>query len=153
MKIVTRLFFAFILLIFFETRLLFAQSQTQFEEIETIWNSFISSWEKMDASACASFYLEDAVNVPPQLPVNSGRFAIEAFYRNLFSQHQSSQYVHKTHQLDTYDDHLIEYGEFVVDWKTKDGNQWQYKARTMVYWIRDVNGIWKIKYLMFNEAP
>ncbi|WP_291779592.1 hypothetical protein [Cecembia sp.] len=153
MKNFKHIFFVVALSMFFNYQHLFAQSQTQFEEINSIWNSFIASWEKLDASACASFYWEDAVNVPPQLPENSGKYAIEAFYKDLFSQHQSSKYIHKTHDLVTYDDHLIETGEFVVDWLTIDGNQWQYKARTMVYWKKNTEGFWKIKYLIFNEAP
>lgn len=130
-----------------------AQNETRNQELEEVWESFISFWERLDARACAAFYWEDGINVPPQLPENRGRKAIEDFYRDLFSQHQSAKYVHKTHKLDAYQDHLIEYGEFSVDWVTKNGDPWKYKARTMVYWKKDDNGLWKIKQLIFNQAP
>ncbi|MGY6741148.1 MAG: YybH family protein [Cecembia sp.] len=141
-------FFLLLYLSFFE-----ACAQYDHREIETTWEAFISVWESLDAKGCASFYWEDGLNVPPQLPENRGRVAIEAFYDGLFSQHEASRYVHKTHSLEPIGDQLLEYGEFAVDWVTKDGNEWQYQARTMVYWKKDKEGHWKIKYLIFNQAP
>jgi len=130
-----------------------SHAQVNNSEIEAVWGAFISSWENLNAKGCAAFYLEDGLNVPPQLPENRGRVAIEAFYDGLFSQHRQSRYFHKTHSLEHLGDHIVEYGEFTVDWVTNEGNEWQYQARTMVHWEKDEEGHWKIKYLIFNQAP
>jgi uncharacterized protein (TIGR02246 family) len=153
MKTFKLIFLVFLIPILNGQSVLLAQSEIKNQEIDKVWKSFISSWEKLDASACADFYWEDGLNVPPQLPENKGRDAIEVFYEGLFSQHQTSRYVHKTLMLESSGDHITEYGEFSVDWVTKDGIEWQYEARTMVYWKKNGEGLWKIKCLIFNQAP
>jgi len=122
-------------------------------ELQTLWNEFAASWNALDAQSCALFYAEDAVNIPPELPVNTGRESIEQFYGWLFSMHQSAKYEHQIQTLSYSENHVIELGEFQVDWVTTDGSAWIYKARSLTHWEKDENKNWKIRTFVFNTPP
>lgn len=132
---------------------LLAQQRNSNWEIQEVWRDFIFAWENLDASACSDFYMEDGLNIPPELPENKGRTAIEHFYKGLFEAHQSSKYHHQTQYIERDGDLLIEYGAFHVEWVTLNGDMWEYKARVLVHWVKDDSDSWKIKTLIFNQAP
>lgn len=120
-------------------------------EIEIAWQQFIEAWEAEDAATCASLYHENALNIPNGFPANIGRDAIEAFYVTLFEANRSSKYTHKTESISFSGNLAIEHANFTVNWITNDGDEWTYRARTLVHWERDENDTWKIKTLLFNQ--
>jgi ketosteroid isomerase-like protein len=120
--------------------------------IEAKWKGFTEKWEAMDSKGCASYYLEDGLNIAPEFPVNEGREAIGEFYQFLFDMHQSSKYNHNTLSFEVLGDAVIELGEFSVDWVRNDGSDWNFTAIAMVHWV-EVDGNWLIKSLIFNKAP
>jgi uncharacterized protein (TIGR02246 family) len=120
---------------------------------QSIWNDFATSWNEFDAKRCALFYAEDALNIPPELPVNKGRKSIEEFYTWLFSMHESAIYAHRVHSVSYFENQAVEVGDFQVDWVSTDGSQWQYKARSLTHWVKDENKNWKIKTFVFNTPP
>ncbi len=128
-------------------------NQNDFEAIAQRWQAFIVAWENEDAEACARFYLQDGVNVPPQLPANQGRENIQAFYAWLFSMNQSSVYRHLSSQLHISSGMAVEYAAFEVDWVPNAGDPWTYFARCMVHWVKDEDGLWYISGLYFNTPP
>lgn len=130
-----------------------AQDRIKERIVTDLWEDFTYAWENMDAEACADFYLEDGLNVPPELPENIGKKAIEIFYRGLFESNQESKYRHKSHYVEQHGELMVEYGQFEVDWLPKTGEAWQYRARTLVHWGKDESGAWKIKTLIFNQIP
>lgn len=122
-------------------------------ELQSIWNDFATSWNELDARACALFYAEDALNIPPELPVNKGRESIEKFYNWLFSMHKSATYKHQIQYVSYFQDQAVEVGEFQVDWVRMDDIKWQYNARSLTHWVKDENNNWKIKAIIFNTPP
>lgn len=120
-------------------------------EIESIWEEFVASWHSKDAYGCASIYLDEGLNIAPGFSLNQGREKIAEFYELLFSENYSSNYQHKILELTPLGDHLIERGEFQVDWVRHDLSTWTFEARTLTHWVKDVSGKWKIKTLIFNQ--
>lgn len=132
---------------------LFAQTTSENKEsIEQIWKKFTTAWENQDAEVCAGFYLNNGVNIPPDLPINSGSKAIADFYEMLFKAHLSSEYKHTIIDLHQNGDELVERGAFSVNWIRNDGSAWKFKARSLTHWVNDANGDWRIKTLIFNKS-
>lgn len=121
-------------------------------KIRKNWDQFINAWESEDATACASFYTDEGINVPPSAKANEGKKAIESFYKFLFDNNISSKYTHTIIDIDGDESQVIEYGKFSVDWMRNDSTEWTYYARTMTQWIND-NGTWKIDKFLFNNPP
>ncbi|WP_194777996.1 YybH family protein [Pararhodonellum marinum] len=131
----------------------YAQTEDYKNELVTKWDSFISYWHEQDAEGCASFFLEDALHIAPEFPINDSREAIAEFYNFLFSNHSSSQYQHNIISIETLGEDILENGEFMVDWVRNDGSEWLFHARSLTHWVKNQGGDWKIKTLMFNSAP
>jgi uncharacterized protein (TIGR02246 family) len=132
---------------------LMAQSENPKQQIASKWGDFISNWQNQDAKGCASFFLEDGMNIPPDFPINHNRREISDFYELLFTGHSSSQYQHNILSVEFLGDDLLERGEFMVDWVRNDGSEWQFHARSLTHWVRDQQNDWKIKTFIFNSAP
>ena len=122
-------------------------------EINQLWTSFNSSWNKMDAKACADFYSDDAVNIPPGSTIKNGKQEIEAFYSGLFAANLSADYRHEVISIVGAGNIAIEQGQFKVDWTRKDSTTWTFNARTLTHWEKDEQGEWKIQAFMYNNPP
>ena len=123
------------------------------KEIRSAWDGFIERWEDEDAKACAGYYTESAVNIPPSFKANKGRQEIEEFYKFLFDNNLSSDYKHTINQLDFAGNHAFEMGQFEVHWTRNDSTEWTYYARTMAHWKKNDEGEWKIDKFLFNNPP
>ncbi|HMO41111.1 MAG TPA: nuclear transport factor 2 family protein [Saprospiraceae bacterium] len=128
-----------------------AQTNTE-QQIRATWDAFIMAWEQGDAAACAAFYTEDGLNVPPGFKENKGRAEIEAFYAFLFTNHASSKYAHRIGSLQLLGNYAVEYGHFEVNWTRKDDSTWDFTARSLTVWEKQGDS-WKIRQLMFNNPP
>jgi len=130
-------------------------SDEQFtSEIRATWDAFIDNWERENAATCATFYMEDGVNIPPGFKSNEGRKEVEDFYDFLFSNNQSSRYTHNIESIDILNDSsLVERGNFRVDWVRNDSTEWSYKARAVTSWKKDSEGNWKVALFVFNNPP
>jgi uncharacterized protein (TIGR02246 family) len=122
-------------------------------EIEVAWQQFIDAWEAEDAATCASFYHDNALNIPNGFGENRGREAIREFYSALFDANLSSTYTHKTESISFSGNIAIEHANFTVNWVNNENAEWTYRARVLVHWQRNEEGRWLIKNLLFNTPP
>lgn len=117
------------------------------------WDMFIEYWHNQDAAACAAFYADDGINVPSDYVINKGPEAIEGFYRFLFENNISSHYTHSSKYVSAESRTAVEFAEFNVDWLSNDSTEWNYNARVLVHWEKNLAGEWKIKAFLFNSPP
>lgn len=122
-------------------------------EIRELWNQFSQSWESEDASACASIYHADGLNIPDEFRVNSGVTEIEEFYSSLFVENQPTAYRHRMESLHFDGDMAVEYAAFRVEWISNEGEDWTYDARALIHWKKVENVGWRIKSMLFNNPP
>lgn len=140
---------ATLFMIVVNTQPLVAQNKI-YEELSSTWEAFASAWESENAKACASYFFPEAKNLAPQAPVVKGQQAIAAMYANLFDEHKSSTYKHSIKEFIELDGHILEEGNFVVDWVRNDGSTWQFKATSLTLWKQNESGEWRIIKFMFN---
>jgi uncharacterized protein (TIGR02246 family) len=145
--------FVCFLLIITECTIASEKSPSPQVEIQMAWQQFIEAWETGDAEACASFYHDDALNIPPGFQIFSGKDAITSFYAMLFDENQSSKYTHNTESLSFSGDLAIEHANFTVDWVNNSGAEWTFNARALVHWQKNDEGNWLIKNFLFNNPP
>lgn len=123
------------------------------QAIRDTWDSFTAAWIAGDANACASYYHEDAVNIPPNYKINQGREEIASFYDALFTSNPARGYKHTIHNL-VFDGNLaIEVGGFQADWVSNEGEEWVFIARSLTHWEKNKDGQWMIKSFVFNQPP
>lgn len=115
------------------------------------WDAFSSAWENEDAEKCASFYAQDARNIPPGMEPKEGKEAIRDFYQMLFDNNLSSEYNHQTVNIDVAGADLIEEGAFKVNWVRNDSSTWTYETRSIAHWVQNEDGRWLIKKFLFNN--
>ena len=121
--------------------------------IRTTWDAFIAAWEIQDAEACAAFYAENGVNIPPEFSANEGRDAVQEFYQFLFDNNRSSRYTHTIRSISFAGNMAVELGAFRVDWINNEGFPWTYSARSLTHWEQNEAGQWRIRAFLFNAAP
>ncbi|REL24281.1 nuclear transport factor 2 family protein [Rhodohalobacter sp. SW132] len=144
----------FISLLVFTTSFSYKSSQNNEApaEIHQTWDQFIEKWEANDAAACAAFYTENGMNIPPGFEISHGRNEIESFYRSLFDANHTSTYHHSILDLNVFGDQAVEYGEFTVEWEPIEGDNWTFHARSLTHWVKNENGEWKIEKFIFNTS-
>ena len=128
------------------------QAETE-EAIRTHWDAFASAWARQDARACASYFAEDGINVPPTSEIKRGRDEIEAFYETLFLSNLACDYRHWSDDVSVSGDQAVERGHFRVDWTRNDSTTWAFEARSLAHWQKKSDGQWRIKTLVFNLPP
>ena len=122
-------------------------------EIDQRWTGFINAWEAEDAKACAEFYTENSINVPPGGEIKKGKKSIQDFYQFLFDNNLSSKYEHKSLDLNVAGNLATELGEFKVDWTSNDSTEWTFRARSMCLWKKSDTGNWEMDQFVFNNPP
>lgn len=128
-------------------------SQDDYASIQQNWESFIESWNSFNTEGCVNIYTDDAEVIAPEMQPTTGKASIAEFYDFLFASNQSADYNHKSESISISGNQAVEYGHFSVDWVSNEGEPWTFNARVMAHWIKDENGDWKIRRLLFNNPP
>lgn len=129
-------------------------AQTQDHDlIQQNWNQFIENWNDLNTEGCITIYTDDAEIIAPEMQPAIGKTAIGEFYDFLFASNKFADYSHNTESISIEGNQAIEYGNFSVDWISNEDEQWTYRARVMVHWVKDSSGNWTIKKLLFNTPP
>lgn len=148
-----KMLLVFVVALSFSACVTIEQHDDPSDELQNIWHEFAQSWNALDAQTCASFYAEDAVSIPPELAVRSGREDIQSFYEWLFSMHSSAEYRHQILSVSRSGNMAVERGSFSVNWTRNDGSTWIFNARSITQWEKDDEGRWMIKTFIFNAPP
>jgi ketosteroid isomerase-like protein len=106
--------------------------------------AFAAAFNERDAGKIAAFYTDDAVVMPPDMPMVKGREAIETYYRRGFAQSSG------TVRLAPFESEITGMTAFETGTSSMTiGNQAETGKYVIVY--RRVKGEWKIAYDIFNN--
>jgi len=105
-----------------------------------------------DAKAIAEAYAEDAVMLPPDATVVSGRAAIEKLWKSWIDDGLKNLKL-KTTAVESAGDLAYEIGDFSLDVPGKDGGMTPAPGNYVVVWKRGSDGVWRLKVDTWNDAP
>ena len=103
---------------------------------------------RKDYAGMAAFYAEDAMVLPPDAPIVSGRKAIEEFWRTAANALGLTDATMKTIDLQVAGETAYETGE--ADLKLSSG---QAKVKYLLVWIRGRDGQWRLHRDIWNSMP
>jgi uncharacterized protein (TIGR02246 family) len=115
------------------------------QAIELEIHNFGAAAARKDYVGVAGFFTEDAKLLPPDVPIVSGRKAIEEFWRAALG---LSDVIFKTIELEVAGDIAYEIGE--TDVKLSSG---QAKTKSLVVWLRCPDGRWRLHRDIWNSMP
>jgi uncharacterized protein (TIGR02246 family) len=111
-------------------------------------HSFGAAATRKDYAGMAAFYTEEAIVLPPDAPIVSGRKAIEEFWRAAANALGLTDIALKTVDLEVVADIAYEIGE--ADLKLASG---QAKVKYLVVWLRARDGQWRLHRDIWNSMP
>jgi uncharacterized protein (TIGR02246 family) len=108
-------------------------------EVDEINRQFVEALERGDAASVAALYAEDAVVLPPDAPMISGRAAIEEFWRGLMEAGARGVNL-ETLRLAGPRDLLHEVGRATITIQPEGGETNTQAMKYVVVWERDPAG-------------
>src|ERR1700744_3448292 len=113
--------------------------QTVRESVDEGNRKFGSAVARKDYAAMAALYTENAMVLPPDGPIVTGKPAIEEFWRSAANALGLTNAVLKTRDLEVTGDTAYEVGE--ADLKAGSG---QMMVKYLVVWVKGGDGNWQV---------
>ncbi|KEO55385.1 YybH family protein [Thioclava pacifica] len=121
-------------------------------DVEAAIGTWQALWNAGDARAAAqAIFTEDAVLLPPDGPMLTGRDAITAFWQPILDSPAHSLELELLH-LDLLGDTAIETGTWAVSVPGDDGKDKQIGGKTLVVWKKGADGQWRMAQDMWNNG-
>ena len=108
-------------------------------EVDEVNRRFMEAFERGDAASVAALYAEDAVALPPDAPMISGRAAIEEFWRGQMGSGARGVNL-ETLRLAGSRDVLHEVGRATITIQPEGGETNTLRVKYVVVWERDPAG-------------
>ncbi len=108
-------------------------------EVDEANRRFMEAFEGGDAASVAALYAEDAVALPPDAPMISGRTAIEEFWRGLMAAGARGVNL-ETLRLGGSGDVMHEVGRATITIQPEGGETNTQSVKYVVVWERDPAG-------------
>lgn len=120
--------------------------------LDKLAKEFVAAFNAQDAAKVASFYADDAVVMPPNVPLVKGRTAIEAHFKRDFQQGVSNLQLRPLESTTT-GGQAFEVGTSTITIKTGTGTMTESGKYLTLF--KRVGSDWKISYDIFNsdQAP
>jgi uncharacterized protein (TIGR02246 family) len=126
-----------------------AQGRAQVDEVN---RRFMEAFERGDAASVAALYAEDAVVLPPDAPMISGRAAIEEFWRGLMAAGVRGVDL-VTLRLGGSGDMMHEVGRATITIQPESGETNTQHVKYAVVWERDPAGGLALAVDIWNGEP
>ncbi len=118
--------------------------------MEKILNEFDEAYNKAfnagDAKACAAFFTEDVMLLPPGEPMTRGRQAFEDTYRSRIDDNTGGTHTNKLIDYGVDGDMAYQVGTYAID--ESDPPE---KGKFVNILQRQSDGSWKVKISIFNS--
>jgi len=135
-----------------------AQRPTDVQEaragIAATWAAFKPHWAANHArESVAAFFTDDAINMIPGTPSDSGRVAIEKRFAAGFAASTMSEVTQTTDEVQVAGQTAYERGTFSQKVTPTTGQPSMQRARYLAIWRRQPDGKWKCSRFLFNDLP
>ncbi|MCD2191967.1 SgcJ/EcaC family oxidoreductase [Actinomycetospora endophytica] len=122
------------------------------DDVQARNRQFMDAFAAGDAARVASLYTEDAVVLPPDAPMITGRAHVEEFWRGLMNAGVREVGL-ETLRLDGSAELLHEIGRATITVRPADGETMTQLAKYVVVWERKPAGEWQLAVDIWNAQP
>ena len=134
-----------------------AQRPTDVQEakagIAATWAAFKTHWTAGHArESVAAFFTDDAINMIPGTPSDSGRAAIEKRFAEGLAENKM-ELTQTTDEVQLVGQTAYERGSFNQRVTPKTGQPSMQRGRYLAIWHRQPDGKWKCSRFLFNDLP
>jgi uncharacterized protein (TIGR02246 family) len=112
----------------------------------------VADYAAGDAKAIAEAYADDAVMLPPDATVVSGRAAIAKLWKGWIDDGLKDLTLKST-AIESAGDLAYEVGDFSLQVPGEDGKLTTAPGNYVVVWKRGGDGVWRLKVDTWNDAP
>jgi uncharacterized protein (TIGR02246 family) len=120
--------------------------------IEAANAKMVADYAAGDAKAIAEAYADDAVMLPPDATVVSGRAAIAKLWKGWIDDGLKDLTLKST-AIESAGDLAYEVGDFSLQVPGEDGKLTTAPGNYVVVWKRGGDGVWRLKVYTWNDAP
>ena len=120
--------------------------------IEAANAKMVADYAAGDAKAIAEAYAEDAVMLPPDATVVSGREAIAKLWKGWIDDGLKDLTLKST-AIESAGDLAYEVGDFSLQVPGEDGKLTTAPGNYVVVWKHGGDGVWRLKVDTWNDAP
>jgi uncharacterized protein (TIGR02246 family) len=120
--------------------------------IEAANAKMVADYAAGDAKAIAEAYADDAVMLPPDATVVSGRAAIAKLWKGWIDDGLKDLTLKST-AIESAGDLAYEVGDFSLQVPGEDGKLTTAPGNYVVVWKRGGDGVWRLKVDTWNDAP
>jgi uncharacterized protein (TIGR02246 family) len=122
------------------------------DAIEAANAKMVAEYAAGDSKAIAEAYTEDAVMLPPDATVVSGRAAIAKLWKGWIDDGLKDLTLKST-AIESAGDLAYEVGDFSLQVPGEDGKLTTAPGNYVVVWKRGGDGVWRLKVDTWNDAP
>lgn len=119
-------------------------------DMEKILNEFDDAYNRAfnagDVKACAAFFTEDVMLLPPGEPMTRGRAAFETTYKSRIRENTGGTHTNELIDYGVHGDMAYQIGAYAIE-----GSEPQEKGKFVNILIRQADGSWKVKVSIFNS--
>ncbi|MFQ5629140.1 MAG: YybH family protein [bacterium] len=114
------------------------------EQISQTWRQYLDFWEQGDANAAASFFTEDAINMPSYNSTQNGRAEVEAMFADLLSSTKVDVISRTTDEVFSHDGMAYEFGSIEQKFQRQGSTESAVvKIRYVSVFKQQADGSWK----------
>ncbi|MCX6612556.1 MAG: SgcJ/EcaC family oxidoreductase [Acidobacteria bacterium] len=126
-------------------------SKSDVEVIEAIRQRHVAALNARDAVAWAGVFTEDAVQMPPNFPANSGRANIQAWSAGFLGAMSRVQFSLSVSELKIAGDQAIEVGAYAISFTPEGGQDMQDAGKYITIYQRVLDGGWAVGQDIWNS--
>lgn len=116
------------------------------KRLEEFDDAYNAAFNAGDAAACAAFFTEDVMLLPPGEPMTCGRAAFEETYRSRIKENTGGTHTNELIDYGVAGDMAYQVGAYAIE----DSDPPE-KGKFVNILMRQADGSWKVKVSIFNS--
>lgn len=116
------------------------------KRLEEFDDAYNAAFNAGDAAACAAFFTEDVMLLPPGEPMTRGRAAFEETYRSRIKENTGGTHTNELIDYGVAGDMAYQVGAYAIE----DSDPPE-KGKFVNILMRQADGSWKVKVSIFNS--
>lgn len=127
------------------------------QQVDEPYQRFSTAYATLDPDRIAQVYTEDALMLPPGGDIIRGRARIRERYEETFARTRERRHTRRI-SFELVDrvvggDVRSDYGYYTIIGRSPDGHEEQSRGKFAKVWVRDRDGVWRIRSDSYSPAP
>jgi uncharacterized protein (TIGR02246 family) len=127
-----------------------AEAEATRAEVQAAGDAWEAAFKAGDLETIAASYTADAVAMPPDAPMETGREAVAATFEQMFGMGSTEDSSLTTDEIGVGDDWAFRRGHFTLVIKPEEGDPVTPTGKFIEIWKKEADGTWRISRDIWN---